>query len=157
MKKRNWCTYIFCLDINKWLFLATNECPCSTWIDWRLVIIICKELCLWHIFILANKMFNFARNVYTKDTPKACSRNSAGWFSDRASQPKGNLPCFKIQSTVIIWSIETDRAEQTAQTQIRLLLKEQSDQGLLCLLFCLHLLNTIQGVSKKRGPFLKML
>ena len=29
------------------------------------------------------------------------------------------------------------------QTQIRLLLMEQSDQGLLCLLFCLHLLNTI--------------
>ena len=29
------------------------------------------------------------------------------------------------------------------QTQIRLLLKEQSDQCLLCLLFCLHLLNAI--------------
>ena len=36
-------------------------------------------------------------------------------------------PC-QIQShigTVIIWSIGTDRAEQTVQTQIRLLLKEQ--------------------------------
>ena len=39
--------------------------------------------------------------------------------------------------------IGTDRSEQTVQTQIRLLLMEQSDQGLLCLLFCLHLLNTI--------------
>ena len=45
--------------------------------------------------------------------------------------------------TVIILNIGTDRSEQTVQTQIRLLLKEQSDQGLLCLLFCLHLLNTI--------------
>ena len=45
--------------------------------------------------------------------------------------------------TVIIINIGTDRSEQTVQTQIRLLLMEQSDQGLLCLLFCLHLLNTI--------------
>ena len=48
-----------------------------------------------------------------------------------------------ILSTVIILNIGTDRSEQTVQTQIRLLLMEQSDQGLLCLLFCLHLLNTI--------------
>ena len=37
--------------------------------------------------------------------------------------------------TVIILNIGTDRSEQTVQTQIRLLLMEQSDQGLLCLLF----------------------
>ena len=49
----------------------------------------------------------------------------------------------KSLSTVIILNIGTDRSEQTVQTQIRLLLMEQSDQGLLCLLFCLHLLNTI--------------
>ena len=48
-----------------------------------------------------------------------------------------------IAYTVIILNIGTDRSEQTVQTQIRLLLMEQSDQGLLCLLFCLHLLNTI--------------
>ena len=47
-----------------------------------------------------------------------------------------------IYTTVIILNIGTDRSEQTVQTQIRLLLMEQSDQGLLCLLFCLHLLNT---------------
>ena len=45
--------------------------------------------------------------------------------------------------TVIILNIGTDKSEQTVQTQIRLLLMEQSDQDLLCLLFCLHLLNTI--------------
>ena len=50
--------------------------------------------------------------------------------------------CF-FQYTVIILNIGTDRSEQTVETQIRLLLMEQSDQGLLCLLFCLHLLNTI--------------
>ena len=41
-----------------------------------------------------------------------------------------------MQTTVIILNIGTDRSEQTVQTKIRLLLMEQSDQGLLCLLFC---------------------
>ena len=36
----------------------------------------------------------------------------------------------------------TDRAEQTVSTQIRLLLEEQSDQGLHCLPFHLHILDT---------------
>ena len=53
------------------------------------------------------------------------------------------LPLKMCPFTVIILNIDTDRSEQTVQTQIRLLLMEQSDQGLLCLLFCLHLLNTI--------------
>ena len=38
-----------------------------------------------------------------------------------------------ITYTVMILSFRTDRSEQTAQTQIRLLLPEQSDQGLYCL------------------------
>ena len=40
-----------------------------------------------------------------------------------------------------IVSIGTDRFEQTAQTLVRLLLKEQSDLGLHCLLFHLYQLN----------------
>ena len=51
--------------------------------------------------------------------------------------------CAFMLFAVIILNIGTDRSEQTVQTQIRLLLKEQSDQCLLCLLFCLHLLNAI--------------
>ena len=42
-------------------------------------------------------------------------------------------------STVVILNFQTDRSGQTVQTQIRLLLEEQSDQGLHCLLFHLHL------------------
>ena len=53
------------------------------------------------------------------------------------------LNTFNKYITEIILNIGTDRSEQTVQTQIRLLLMEQSDQGLLCLLFCLHFLNTI--------------
>ena len=63
------------------------------------------------------------------------------------SLPRGanmrSLRFFLFVITVIILNIGTDRSEQTVQTQIRLLLMEQSDQGLLCLLFSLHLLNAI--------------
>ena len=39
---------------------------------------------------------------------------------------------------VMTLSFRTDRPGHTVQTQIRLLLEEQSDQGLHCLLFHLH-------------------
>ena len=45
--------------------------------------------------------------------------------------------------TVMILSFRTNRSGQTVQTQIRLLLEEQSDQGLHCLLFHLHLFEKI--------------
>ena len=41
--------------------------------------------------------------------------------------------------TVMILDFGTYRPKQTVQTQIRLLLEEQSDQGLHCLVFDLHL------------------
>ena len=44
------------------------------------------------------------------------------------------------ESTVMILSFRTDRPGQTVQTQIRLLLEEQSEQGVHCLQFPLHLL-----------------
>ena len=45
--------------------------------------------------------------------------------------------------TVMILSFQTDTPGQTVQTQIRLLLEEQSDQGLHCLQFPLHLLDAL--------------
>ena len=45
--------------------------------------------------------------------------------------------------TVIFLSFRTDRSGQTVQTQIRLLLEEQSDLGLHCLPFLLHRLDTL--------------
>ena len=50
-------------------------------------------------------------------------------------------PSSIASGTVKGLSIGTDRCEQTVQTQIRLLLMEQSDQGLHCLLFYPHFLN----------------
>ena len=46
-------------------------------------------------------------------------------------------------ATVMTLSFRTDWSGQTVQTQIRLLLEEQSDQGLHCLLFHLHLFDKI--------------
>ena len=46
-------------------------------------------------------------------------------------------------STVMIQSFRTNRFGKTVQTQIRLLLEEQSDQGLHCLLFQSHLFDEI--------------
>ena len=48
-----------------------------------------------------------------------------------------------IESTVMILSFRADRPGQTVQTQIRLLLEEQSDQGLHCLPFRLHRLDSL--------------
>ena len=48
------------------------------------------------------------------------------------------LPHVLEINTVMILSFRTDMSGQTVQTQIRLLLEEQSDQGLHCLLFHLH-------------------
>ena len=45
--------------------------------------------------------------------------------------------------TVMTLSFRTDRSGQTVQTQIRLLLEEQSDQGLHCSLFHLHVFDKI--------------
>ena len=47
------------------------------------------------------------------------------------------------KGTVIFLSFWTGRSGQTVQTQIRLLLEEQSDQGLHCLQFPLHLLDEL--------------
>ena len=48
-----------------------------------------------------------------------------------------------IVYTVMILNFLTDRSGQTVQTQVRLLLEEQSDQGLHCLLFHLHVFDKI--------------
>ena len=65
------------------------------------------------------------------------------WALENKTIPIKWATAIAILFTVIIWNNGTDRSEQTVQTQIRLLLEEQSDQCLLCLLFCLHLLNSI--------------
>ena len=51
--------------------------------------------------------------------------------------------CVHVNNTVMTLIFRTDRSGQTVQTQIRLLLEEQSDQDLHCLLFHLHYFDKI--------------
>ena len=50
---------------------------------------------------------------------------------------------FLCENTIMVLSFWTDMPGQTVQTQIRLLLEEQSDQGLHCLPFRLHRLDLL--------------
>ena len=49
------------------------------------------------------------------------------------------------KTTIMILNIRTNRSGKTVQTQIRLLLEEQSDQGLHSLLFPLHYFDKIHS------------
>ena len=52
--------------------------------------------------------------------------------------------CFMpYTNTVMILNFWTDRSRQEVQTKTRLLLEEQSDQGLHCLLFHLHVFDKV--------------
>ena len=55
----------------------------------------------------------------------------------------GTMSFIRIRATVMILSFWTDMPGQTVQTQIRLLLQEQSDLGLHCLPFRLHRLDSL--------------
>ena len=68
----------------------------------------------------------------------------AGWFeSYLVEYPRRHIFAWHGSITVMILSFRTDRSGQTVQTQIRLLLEEQSDQGLHCLQFRLHFLGAL--------------
>ena len=47
------------------------------------------------------------------------------------------------RNSTLILSFLTDRIGQIVNTQIKLIQEEQSDQGCHCLLFCLHLFQTL--------------
>ena len=64
----------------------------------------------------------------------------SGWF--RSGCAVFAQPCI-CPNTVMILSFRTCMPGQTVQTQIRLLLEEQSDQGLHCLQFPLHFLDAL--------------
>ena len=66
------------------------------------------------------------------------------FFHEKICEPGHEKECFFLmQTTVMILSFQTKWSGQIVQTQIRLLLEEQSDLGLHCLLFHLHLFDEI--------------
>ena len=69
------------------------------------------------------------------------SQTTEDRFSHDVAQ---KIQAFKINlHTVMFLSFRTDMPGQTVQTQIRLLLAELSDQGLHCLPFRLHRLDSL--------------
>ena len=74
---------------------------------------------------------------------KPCQVGKKTYFDFKMIQ-KANMRhyCdFFQRTTIMIWRFRTDTPWQTVQTQIRL--EEQSDQGLHCLPFCLHRLDSL--------------
>ena len=78
---------------------------------------------------------------------KVCGHTDISWLNVLIGVKKTEDVFITISvitvNTVMILSFWTDRSGQTVQTQIRLLLEEQSDQGLHCLPFCLHRLDSL--------------
>ena len=87
--------------------------------------------------------------VFLRGDLLASMKVSSLIFGGRYSQKELSVQILKIPKflempcTVMIPSFRTDMSGQPVQTQIRLLLEEQSDQGLHCLLFHLHLFDKI--------------
>ena len=57
---------------------------------------------------------------------------------DLVGNPEDRFSRNKAQFTIMILNFRTDRSVQPVKNQIRLLLEEQSDLDLHCLLFRLH-------------------
>ena len=78
---------------------------------------------------------------------KVCGHTDISWLNVLIGVKKNEDVFITISviavNTVMILSFWTDRSGHTVQTQIRLLLEEQSDQGLHCLPFCLHRLDSL--------------
>ena len=101
-----------------------------------------------HFYRLENRLSCNSRFVYV--VPFTCS--AKGTQNQRRPLPHVYIFALyacahthenkHITCTVMILSFRTDMPGQTVQTQIRRLLEEQSDQGLHCLLFRLHRLDS---------------
>ena len=110
----------------------------------------CVCQCLWDCRLMAYSMHMLQKFCFQVDTwlMQMQKSKASNWIIKQHNQnchPQVKvIPCRKctktyILCTVMILSFRTDMPGQTVQTQIRLLLEEQSDQGLHCLQFPLHL------------------
>ena len=83
-------------------------------------------------------------NQVISEAPWSCCRETLNYGAEgrefdlgkhQIATGKISVSARQRMGTVKVLSIGTDRAKQTVQNQIRLLLMEQSDQGLHCLPF----------------------
>ena len=120
------------------------------------------QMHVFHILLrLCHRQFSFfsgssneSVSAWHASSPRVRSPRPAHSFVRRLGHEKIStailsLPLIQeehLSVTVMVLSFRTDRSGQTVQTQIRLLPEEQSDLGLHCLRFWLHLLG---AASKK--------
>ena len=90
-----------------------------------------------------NNLDNFPKENMSQRYKKIC------WLPDMPKPtkklvcPHGDSGNSLAMCTVMTLSFRTNWSGQIVQTQIRLLLEEQSDQGLHYLQYCLHLLDAL--------------
>ena len=86
---------------------------------------------------------NTFENILLLFTVKCTQRSLAKIMKSKLDGWSHQMHTEQRQCTVMFLCFWTDRSGQTVQTQIRLLLQEQSDQGLHFLQFRLHLLDAL--------------
>ena len=103
-----------------------------------------KLVSFWFCQALANFMLKhyLTRTLYDQQARPICARTCRICTTDNITT-KLQISKDLIRRTVMILSFRTDMPGQTVQTQIRLLLEEQSDQSLHCLPFRLHHLDSL--------------
>ena len=99
-------------------------------------LLVCRSVLPYRCFLLSQ---NLPRNTGQGSTEIPYPANKHKSYC--VTEPK-ILALPPQRHTVMVISFRTDRLWQTVQTQIRLLLGEQSDQGLHCL-FHMHLIDEI--------------
>ena len=127
---QNWegnCNSIQCRPICKIAKIHPLECH-NALINWEESWYLLHEK-LWHCSCRSLRTHSRAQYVWKRMFWKSCKSL--------------HLPPHHPKDAVMFLSFRTDRSWQTVQTPIRLLLEEQSDQGLHCLQFPLHLLDEL--------------
>ena len=119
---------------NLYLFVRVKH-----YLSWQVFAENCTVLCL----LMSNTQLTImSLKVWTSKQDVVIITKLEQWVLPYSDASKRNRQSGR-QYTVMILSFRTDRSGQTVQTQIRLLLEEQSDQGLHCLQFPLHLLDAL--------------
>ena len=121
--------------------MAAAQCGlCRTWRKTRKTVF----LTLWLIYFAQVMVANTKRDGSVRDVNEEEKSLRLFVIIPKTFTEDDMKKEFSVSDDVMTLSFQTDTSGQTVQTQIRLLLEEQPDQGLHCLLFHSHHFNKIQ-------------
>ena len=124
--------YSYCLKVGEQdLFIKCNSLFCFK-----------KDICK-PLLVLSNVYKSVNVNHLNSNNIYKPERFLFNQYTATYKGKKSWKPLLENWHTKMILSFRTVRPEQTVQTQIRLLLEKQSDQGLHCLPFLLHCLDSL--------------